>query len=208
MRVPGERQVEVRTRLTAADPIPPLTKTLPHSFDAASITILDRLDDLETLFRAAVPENASVPPQRPVDPQPPPDTTPRSPDFALSAGPVFGEVYRVNVEAVLDWPAIAPAAHAQPRSLAAIYQPGRRHPEGEGTGPRLLSTSDLDAETSRSLLQSFMQNFHVYNPVLEIAEVEDHVKFTLYNGPGWDARSCISVSGHPPSPPRGHRVGR
>lgn len=199
VRIPGGRQVKVRTRLTAAGSIP-LTKTLPHSFDAASIAILDRLDALETLFRAVVPETASAPSQRAVDPQRPLDTTPQSPDFVLYAAPVFGEVYRVNVEAVLDWPGIAPAAHAQPRSLAAIYQPGRRHSEAEDAGSRRLLTLELDGETSRSLLRSFLQNFHVYNPVLEIAEVEDHVKCMLYNGPGWDARSCISVSGQPPGP--------
>ncbi|KAK7592030.1 hypothetical protein V3481_006665 [Fusarium oxysporum f. sp. vasinfectum] len=158
------------------------------TFDAASIAILQRLDNLESLFRAAHP-NILI--QGEVEPQPSPDITPRSIDHANLAGPGRSEAYHINVEAVLEWPVLQPAAQDQPLGLASILQ--TNCPASDPSTGRLLATSDLDPDSTGPLLQRFVDNFHIYNPVFEIAQIQEYIKITLYNGLGWDVTSCISL---------------
>ncbi|KAM0229407.1 hypothetical protein ACHAP5_011668 [Fusarium lateritium] len=164
------------------------------SFDAASLAILQRLEDLESLFRLAHPD---VPGQGEAAPQLALSITPRSFDHANLDEPGSSEVYHVNAEAVLEWPVLQSFTQGQPLKLASILKAHRSSQHADA--PRLLAISDLDSASAGPLLQRFVDNFHIYNPVFEIPQVEDYIKTTLYNGLGWDVKSCISVSSSPPS---------
>lgn len=153
-----------------------------YSFDTASLAILERLTHLEGLFRAAHPDTHDLEEQ----PSPVVSSSSREngpPDF-----------FRINVEAVLEWPILQPVTQDQPLSLANIFQAART--ASDSSAPRLLATSDLDPGSTGPLLQCFMDNFHIYNPVLEIARIQQDIKTTLFNGLGWDAASCILVCNH------------
>lgn len=130
---------------------------------------------------------------------PSPESPSQSPSrlWSTSVGPVdvHAEIHRINVEAVLEWPVVRSLSQTQPCRLASILQASR--PINDSTGSRLLSSSDLDVDNTAILLQNFIHNFHIYNPVLEITQIQEYINSTVYNGVGWDTGSCISV----PSPP-------
>ncbi|KAH6961966.1 hypothetical protein BKA56DRAFT_598147 [Ilyonectria sp. MPI-CAGE-AT-0026] len=160
------------------------------SFDSASLAILQRLDTLEHLFRVAHPE-ALHPRDIPHAPSPEatsPEATSQTVSFDAPAKTAPTELYCINIETVLQWPALQLPSHIPQRSLKSVIQPSHPSPV-----PRLLSISDLDSADTGSLLQRFLENFHIYNPVLEIAQTEECVKSTVYNGLGWDAESCLSL---------------
>ncbi|KAK7592007.1 hypothetical protein V3481_006643 [Fusarium oxysporum f. sp. vasinfectum] len=158
------------------------------SFDAASLAILERLENLENLFRAANPD---VPSQREAAPQLSPGITPRSLQHIHLDVPGSSEAYHVNAEAVLEWPVLRSVAQDQPLKLASILKAHRSSQHADA--PRLLAISDLDPASTGPLLQRFVDNFHIYNPVFEISQVQEYIKTTLYNGPGWNVKSCISL---------------
>ncbi|KAM0468842.1 hypothetical protein ACHAP7_010526 [Fusarium lateritium] len=159
------------------------------SFDAASLAILHRLENLESLFRAAHPDVSG---QGEAAPQLSLSITPRSYDHVNLDEPGSSEVYHVNAEAVLEWPVLQSFTQGQPLKLASILKAHRSSQHADA--PRLLVVSDLDSGSAGPLLQRFVDNFHIYNPVFEIAQVQEYIKTTLYNGLGWDVKSCISVS--------------
>ncbi|KAH8738478.1 hypothetical protein BGZ61DRAFT_545000, partial [Ilyonectria robusta] len=155
------------------------------SFDAASLAILQRLDTLEDLFKIAHPETLGP---RAIQHEPSLEDTTQSVRSATPERFLPSEVYSINIETTLEWPVLK-VEHQGPQSgLKSIIQTGNL-----SSGPRLLSTSDLDATDTGSLLQCFLKNFHIYNPVLEISCIEKYVKSTVYNGLGWGAESCLSL---------------
>lgn len=155
------------------------------SFNAASLAILQRLDTLEDLFKIAHPETLGP---RAIQHEPSLEDTTQSVRSATPERFLPSEVYSINIETTLEWPVLK-VEHQGPRSgLKSIIQTGNL-----SSGPRLLSTSDLDATDTGSLLQCFLKSFHIYNPVLEISRIEEYVKSTVYNGLGWGAESCLSV---------------
>ncbi|KAG9252389.1 uncharacterized protein F5Z01DRAFT_625626 [Emericellopsis atlantica] len=92
----------------------------------------------------------------------------------------------ISVEAVLGWPMFRHLASAHQTPLKTLLQAG-----SSDSDPRSLITSDIEADDAGSLLQQFLDNFHIYNPVLEISRVKESVRFTRYNGLGWDSNSCL-----------------
>ncbi|KAK2925324.1 hypothetical protein FoTM2_015604 [Fusarium oxysporum f. sp. vasinfectum] len=167
---------------------PPEPQSGRPCFDAASLAILERLENLENLFRAANPD---VPSQREAAPQLSPGITPRSLQHIHLDVPGSSEAYHVNAEAVLEWPVLRSVAQDQPLKLASILKAHRSSQHADA--PRLLAISDLDPASTGPLLQRFVDNFHIYNPVFEISQVQEYIKTTLYNGPGWNVKSCISL---------------
>ncbi|KAH7141544.1 hypothetical protein B0J13DRAFT_556988 [Dactylonectria estremocensis] len=155
------------------------------SFDSASLAILQRLDILEDLFKIAHPETLGP---RGIPRQQTPDATPQIDASPVPEQTLPSKVYCINIETALEWPALQVPNQIPRQPLKTIIQSSTPN-----QGPRLLSTSDLDATDTGLLLQRFLESFHVYNPVLEISLVEEYVKSTVYNGLGWDSESCISL---------------
>lgn len=102
------------------------------------------------------------------------------------------EVRYVNREVILNWP-VWKAADLHPSSQdspPAIFP-------GIDSVSRPLLVSDVDVQDASRLLGIFLSIYHIFNPVLDIPTIEEHVKSTSLNGFGWDAGSCLVVS--PPS---------
>ncbi|KPM43245.1 hypothetical protein AK830_g3322 [Neonectria ditissima] len=143
------------------------------SFDSASLAILQRLDVLEDLFKVAHPETLR---SHAIPQEPSPQDTAQSVRSALPERPLPSEAYSINIETTLRWPALKVENQGPRPGLRSIAQT-----RNASSGPRPLSTSDLDATDTGSLLRHFLDSFHIYNPVLEISRVEEHVKSTVYN---------------------------
>lgn len=194
VRVSGGRQVKVRPPLpreqstsSSARQWPTSNNFTVSSFDPASLAILQRLDELESLVRVAIPDT----------------TTPQEVDHP-SSGKAFqaqeGFSQRdslssqepfINVEAVLEWPILRSFLDTQPLSLANILQAGSA--ETDVAWNRLLQAPDFDEDATNQLLQNFIDNFHIYNPVIELTHLQEDIRTSLYNGLGWDSSACISV---------------
>ncbi|KAG7053050.1 C6 zinc finger domain-containing protein [Colletotrichum scovillei] len=152
------------------------------SFDAASLAILRRLDELESVVKGSRP--------LPAAPQP-------CLDFAssLSSSPFpttdidwinSFEVRYVNREVIFNWP-VWKAADLHPSSQdspPAIFP-------GIDSVSRPLLVSDVDVQDASRLLGIFLSIYHIFNPVLDIPTIEEHAKSTSLNGFGWDAGSCL-----------------
>ncbi|CAK7210466.1 Zcf27p [Sporothrix bragantina] len=55
------------------------------------------------------------------------------------------------------------------------------------------SAIDLDLPAADAVLRSFFDNVHVFNPILEEDDVQDYVKMIRFQGIGWDAVSCLTL---------------
>ena len=103
-------------------------------------------------------------------------------------------IFCINVEEVLAWPALGleTSVSTGRARLMALLRAGR-----PDKGPRLMTGSDVDADDAATLFQRFLNRFHIYNPVLEVERVNEAVRFTSFNGLGWDAKSCLLVNSPP-----------
>ncbi|KXH30951.1 hypothetical protein CSAL01_07580 [Colletotrichum salicis] len=153
-----------------------------RSFDAASLAILRRLDELESVVKGSRP--------LPVAPQP-------SLDFASSlASSLFPttdidwinsfEVRYVNRDVILSWPVwktvdVNISSHESPAAISP----------GIDVVSRPLLVPDVDVQDASRLLGIFLSVYHIFNSVLDIATIEEHIKSTSLNGFGWDAGSCL-----------------
>ncbi|KAF2822051.1 hypothetical protein CC86DRAFT_358042 [Ophiobolus disseminans] len=154
------------------------------SFDPASLAILQRLDDLEALYKAGNHGTAALPAAVQGNPSP-----------VLEYGSVPSadldfednvETRFVNVEAILDWPILCMDAFRPRRGLLNLL----RAPSGIIIQRSLLA-ADMNVKEALKLLDLFVTHFHNFNPVLDISKVEEHIKFTGLNGLEWDAWSCL-----------------
>jgi hypothetical protein len=95
----------------------------------------------------------------------------------------------INIEAVLAWPVFEDQGFSQRLDLRSLLQTNIDY-----TVP--LQTSlplEFDQYIAPQLVQRFMENVHIFNPVLEEAKVKEYMMETQLNGLGWDARSCLLV---------------
>lgn len=99
------------------------------------------------------------------------------------------KIQYANVDAILAWPAFQNSDIDQSPHLAS-----NSTPDDTDVMSRPLLMSDLDVQDAPNLLSKYIDNFHVYNPVLDIPTIEEQIKSTSLNGFGWDAGSCLVVS--------------
>jgi hypothetical protein len=157
------------------------------SFDPASLAILQRLDALEELLRAK-----SISPletAQSVD-----DLSPvsilkdlGSPSLERNAESV--PCY-INIEAVLSWPVFEDQNFEQRLTLKSLLQSDNDHAEQ----PPLSIDADFESRATGQLLQQFLDNVHIFNPVLEETKVKEYMRNASFNGLGWDAQSCLLVN--------------
>lgn len=162
------------------------------SYDSASLAILQRLDHLEELFKAAHPEATGPGPADP-QPYPYPAASPiPAPELftpaATSNRDNSSAPCPISIETILDWPCLRPYTPPRSFDVKSLLRTDRGNLES-----RALLSSDIDAQGASSLLQLFLDNFHIYNPVLKVPDVEEYVNYTVFNGLGWDAKSCLLV---------------
>lgn len=157
-----------------------------YRFDPASLAILQRLDGLEDLLRGRLtdtsPHEETKIVQTPASLQKNLD----SPALERTADSI--PCY-INIEAVLAWPVFDEQNFGPHLDLRSLLQANSSRSD-----PPLMSvSSDFDLYAAPQLLQQFLENVHIFNPVLEEAKVKEYMLEARFNGLGWDARSCLLV---------------
>lgn len=153
----------------------------------ASLAILQRLDGLERLIRNS---HYSHPERQLVNDQSSQLISLEnlgSPSLEKTEGVVN---YYINIEAVLSWPVFQDQNFDRRLDLKRFLQ---SRPSGSDQPPLTL-TADFEVNGAGQLLQHFLDNVHIYNPVLEVAKVKEYMRHAGLNGLGWDAQSCLLVS--------------
>lgn len=150
-------------------------------FDSASLAILKRIDDLESLIQSQtndplVPSNSIC------------STSPIS--LSIGSSVVDQQSQRkpsfINIEEVLKWPVFDNQNFDQQLHLLS-------RPEEAKSQSELPISVDVDLQAADIFLQRFFDDVHIFNPTLKEEDVGEYVKIVRYNGIGWDATSCLLV---------------
>lgn len=63
-----------------------------------------------------------------------------------------------------------------------------------GASENLSIVGDFDEQVAEEdLVERFMNNVFIYNPVLEEPKIQRYMRDARFNGIGWDAKSCLLV---------------
>lgn len=154
-----------------------------HRFDSASLAILKRIDDLESLVQSKS-NDPTVAPSNSIS-----STSPIS--FSIGSSVIDKQIEWkpsfINIEEVLKWPVFDNLNFD--RRLYLLSQP-----EEDKAQPGLPISVDLDLQAADSLLRRFFDDVHIFNPTLKEEDVREYVKIVRFNGISWDATSCLLVS--------------
>lgn len=151
-------------------------------FDSASLAILKRIDDLESLIQSKSNEPPVAPSNSISSTSPIPFSIGSSgSDQQTEWKPSF-----INIEEVLKWPVFDNQIDQRICLLS--------RPDEDEAQPELPISVDLDLQAADSLLRRFFDDVHIFNPTLKEEEVREYVKMVRFNGIGWDAISCLLVS--------------
>jgi hypothetical protein len=151
------------------------------------LAILQRLDALEDLIRESKVDLALIDQS---DDGFSPTSVPkslRSPALERTAesAPCY-----INIESVLPWAIFDDQGVGQRLDLKSLL-----NADDESANPPPMSVApDFELYGADQLLQQFLENVHIFNPVLEEAKVKEYMRDARFNGIGWDAKSCLLVS--------------
>lgn len=160
-----------------------------NSFDSASLAILDKLNTIEELLRANNGHDQGGP--RTVS-----DTGDESralsrlknlnsPSLERTKDPA---PCHMNIEGVLSW-------HVFDDLNPDLDLKGLLNATDHGAPQSVSMITDLDEHfAEEDLVERFMNNVFIYNPVLEEAKIQRYMREARFNGIGWDAQSCLLVS--------------
>lgn len=93
----------------------------------------------------------------------------------------------INIEAVLSWPVFENLELEKRTDLKALLQPLNDQLDA----PHMSIGADVESRETAQLLQQFLDNVHIFNPVLEETKVREYMRSAAFNGLGWDAQSCL-----------------
>lgn len=96
----------------------------------------------------------------------------------------------INVESVLSWTIFDDQYIDKSLDLKSLLQ---RSDESADPSPMCVAP-DFERYGAEQLLLQFLENVHIFNPVLEEAKVKEYMRDARFNGLGWDAKSCLLVS--------------
>jgi hypothetical protein len=91
---------------------------------------------------------------------------------------------------VLAWPVFENQDFGQRLNLRSLLQSSKTTVET----PRLSVSADFDLNEAPQLLSQYLDNVHIFNPILEEVKVREYMMEARFNGLGWDARSCLLVN--------------
>lgn len=171
-----------------------LTEFCASSFDPASLAILQRLDTLEELLRASKSSSpVQTSPSQAINSANPTSASPsaalrdlRYPSLERTAESV--PCY-INVEAVLAWPVFEDQKFDRQLDLKSLL----RSPDRQTSAPHASVSADFENYAGTQLLQRYLDNVHIYNPVLDEAKVKEYMRNACFNGLSWDSESCLLV---------------
>jgi hypothetical protein len=102
----------------------------------------------------------------------------------------------MSIESLLKWPVFSEAA---PHLIPAFQVPlvevaGHPEPNCRTTGLQSSTTiPDLDRDAIDRLVQNFLDNNYVKNPILDVQSLRAFARDFAESGPQWDAKSCLLV---------------
>jgi hypothetical protein len=114
----------------------------------------------------------------------PSDDVPPSAEVLLRAS-------EMSIESILKWPIFSEAA---PHLIAAL-EISLIEVEGQTNNINQPSSTlpDLSPDTINRLVQNFLNNNYIKNPVLDVKALWADAREFAESGPQWDARSCLLV---------------
>jgi hypothetical protein len=149
------------------------------------------LDDLEELLRS---KNAVSIPQGPNNSEDsPPLSNPKTPAAASLERPSEWRPSYINIETVLTWPVFDDQNFKERADLRSLLRSDKSRP----AAPTLPIPADFGLYAAGQLLQQFLDNVHIFNPILEETKVREYMRAASFNGLGWDAQSCLLVNKPP-----------
>lgn len=157
-------------------------------FDLASLTIFQRLDDLEELLRAK--SATSVPHDQNDNQDSSLFSIPNTPAPPLLEKPAEWRPSYVNIESVLSWPVFEDQYFNDRLDLRSLLRSSKNH----GAPPALPIPANFGLYAAGQLLKQFLDNVHIFNPILEETKVKEYIRATSFNGLEWDAQSCLLVT--------------
>jgi hypothetical protein len=156
-------------------------------FDPASLAILQRFDALEQLIRTSF--NSSERSNQGNRSLPLLSTSTDLESPALERANDSISCY-INIEAVLSWPIFENQDFDRRLDLKSLLQDNHEY----GASNSLSLTPDFEDSEANQLLQQFLDNVHIFNPILEEAKIKGYVRNAHSKGISWDAESCLLVS--------------
>jgi hypothetical protein len=93
----------------------------------------------------------------------------------------------INIEAVLSWSVFEDQSLDQRLDLKSLLQTNNDYSEA----PPMSVGADFESRATSQLLQRFLDNVHIFNPVLEETKVREYMRNASFNGMGWDSQSCL-----------------
>lgn len=162
----------------------------PSSFDAASLAILEKLSNIEQLLRPDENADAPVPgapstlssdiPESPVAHIKPL----RSPSLERTreAAP-----FHLSIERLLAWPVF----HALDPCLDLRLL---LNASNDSQSQAMSSVGNFDPDWDEQLVQNFMNEVYIFNPIVEESKIQKYVRDARFSGIGNDGPACLLVS--------------
>ncbi|KAL4734416.1 hypothetical protein BDV11DRAFT_212811 [Aspergillus similis] len=179
-------------------------------FDTASLVIIQRLDQIESLIQQQKQQQQqqqrqSQQIQHPgtvVDHGDGLQAARRASAVADSESPTVhgsplyqahgADLSRLTIETILSWSVFDGRYSGGPSLNDLVSSPTtlKQEPFLANTDPR-LERLDLDLETCTRLLHTFLEEVHIANPILDVPLITDYLYQACVHGIGWDAPSCL-----------------
>ena len=96
----------------------------------------------------------------------------------------------ISIEAVLSWPIFRGQNFDRRLDLKGLLQDNHEYSDSYCMS---VASCFEDCEADR-LLQQFLSNVHIFNPVPEEAKIKEYVRNARFKGISCDAQSCLLVS--------------
>ncbi|RDW75745.1 hypothetical protein BP5796_06566 [Coleophoma crateriformis] len=157
------------------------------SFDPASLAILERFDQLESLLLSTVQQNpARSLEQTLVTPHSNAAVTYQDEISEDQLGCVDNELVNVRLEEVLQWDPL----QTQLSSFVCPPETHQDHSVRFSNGQE-YSSEELDLVSCDEMLMCFWKSVHSKNPILVQEDLRQRMSNVCMNGIRWDAESCL-----------------
>ncbi|KAL4744842.1 hypothetical protein BDW72DRAFT_208691 [Aspergillus terricola var. indicus] len=158
-------------------------------FDTASLAIIKRLDQTESLIQKQQQQQQQQSQQIYHA-----GAVADHGDAADSESSTLHDLSRLTIETILSWSVFDGRYDTGPsiNDLVSSPTPLAQEPFLASTEPR-LERLDLDLGTCTRLLHTFLSEVHIANPILDVPLVTDYLYQACVHGIGWDAPSCLVV---------------
>ena len=154
------------------------------SFDPASLRILDRLDELERLMLGSSAASVTV------ESGPSPTVHDDVYETVTTGRHQSGVVLPQSIGEILRWDELSGVVGE--RSLEARDSPGNMKTQRTATYSGNWD-AEVSAQVASNYLDSFLDNVHVKNPILDEGEAQQLISRFSHNGYDLSGQSCLAL---------------